>query len=142
MLSGDGSDVIAGATDGEGALRLSWELRPDVVLLDVQLPDGDGLQFARELALGRAAPAVVLVSSRSRSDHLGLVERSGVAGVIDRAELSGDRLREALGSVPGRPPAGAGIAGTRREPAARAGRSSVPTMPQMHSSTARTATIV
>jgi DNA-binding NarL/FixJ family response regulator len=99
VLSGDGFDVVAGAADGAGGLRLARELRPDVVLLDVQLPDTDGFQVARELALDLAPPAVVLVSSRSRSDWGGLVERSGVRGFIDKAELSGARLRAELGSA-------------------------------------------
>jgi DNA-binding NarL/FixJ family response regulator len=68
-----------------------------VVLLDVQLPDTDGFQLARELTADRLPTAVVLVSSRSRADYGGLVERSGARGFIDKAELSGDRLRDELG---------------------------------------------
>jgi DNA-binding NarL/FixJ family response regulator len=98
VLTASGFDVVAGAADGAGALRLARELSPDVVLLDVQLPDTDGFQVARELARDRTPPAVVLVSSRSRSDYGGLVERSGVRGFIDKAELSGPRLRAELES--------------------------------------------
>jgi DNA-binding NarL/FixJ family response regulator len=67
-----------------------------VVLLDVQLPDSDGFDVARELSRGQPPPAVVLVSSRPRSDYGRLVERSGVRGFIDKAELSGPRLRQEL----------------------------------------------
>jgi DNA-binding NarL/FixJ family response regulator len=97
VLAAAGFDVVAGAADGADARRLVRELRPDVVLLDIQLPDTDGFQLARELARDRTPPAVVLVSSRSRSDYGGLVERSGVRGFIDKAELSGPRLRQELG---------------------------------------------
>jgi DNA-binding NarL/FixJ family response regulator len=96
VLTAAGFEVVADTGDGAGALRLARELRPDVVLLDVQLPDTDGFQVALELSRDQAAPAVVLVSSRSRSDYGGLVERSGVRGFIDKAELSGPRLRQEL----------------------------------------------
>ncbi|HST67374.1 MAG TPA: response regulator transcription factor [Mycobacteriales bacterium] len=99
VLAASGFDVVAGAADGAEAVRLARQLQPDVVLLDVQLPDTDGFQVARELSRDRPPPAVVLVSSRSRSDYGGLVERSGVRGFIDKADLSGPRLREALGSA-------------------------------------------
>jgi DNA-binding NarL/FixJ family response regulator len=97
VLAGAGFDVVAGAADGAAALRLVRELRPDVVLLDVQLPDTDGFALARELSGQRPAPVVVLVSSRPRADFGGLVGRSGARGFIDKADLSGPRLREELG---------------------------------------------
>jgi DNA-binding NarL/FixJ family response regulator len=87
VLSAAGFDVVAGAADAAGALRLAGELRPDVVLVDVQLPDSDGFQ---------GAPTVVLVSGRPRSDYGRLVERSGACGFIDKAEFSGPRLRALL----------------------------------------------
>ena len=99
VLAASGFDVVADAADGADALRLARELSPDVVLLDVHLPATDGFQVARELARDQAPPAVVLVSSRSRADYGGLVERSGVRGFIDKAELSGARLRAELGST-------------------------------------------
>jgi two-component system response regulator EvgA len=97
VLSAAGFDVVAGAADAAGALRLARELRPDVVLVDVQLPDLDGFQLARELAGTPGAPAVVLVSGRPRSDYGRMVERSGARGFIDKAEFSGPRLRAVLG---------------------------------------------
>jgi DNA-binding NarL/FixJ family response regulator len=97
VLSAAGFDVVAGAADAAAALRLARELGPDVVLLDVQLPDSDGFELARKLTAGPRAPAVVLVSGRPRSDYGRLVERSGARGFIDKAELSGPRLRALLG---------------------------------------------
>jgi DNA-binding NarL/FixJ family response regulator len=98
VLAAAGFDVVAGAADGAGALRLARRLRPDVVLLDVQLPDTDGFRVAGELAREPAPPAVVLVSSRPQADYGGLVGRSRVRGFIAKAELSGDRLRATLES--------------------------------------------
>ena len=51
------------------ALVAARDLHPDVVLLDVQLPGDDGFAVAETLAADPAAPAVVLVSSRSRGDY-------------------------------------------------------------------------
>jgi DNA-binding NarL/FixJ family response regulator len=97
VLAAAGFDVVAGAADAAGALRLAGELRPDVVVVDVQLPDSDGFALARELAGTPGAPVVVLVSGRPRSDYGRLVERSGARGFIDKAEFSGPRLRALLG---------------------------------------------
>jgi two-component system nitrate/nitrite response regulator NarL len=97
VLSAAGFDVVAGAADCAGGLRLARELRPDVVLVDVQLPDADGFQLTRELTGQPGAPTVVLVSGRPRSDYGGLIERSGARGFIDKAEFSGTHLRAVLG---------------------------------------------
>ena len=97
VLSAAGFEVVAGAPDAAAALRLALELGPDVVLVDVQLPDSDGFALARQLTARPGAPAVVLVSGRPRSDYGRLVERSGARGFIDKAELSGPRLRALLG---------------------------------------------
>ena len=98
-----GFEVVGAAEDGATALRLAAELRPDVVLLDIQLPDQDGFQVAAQLRRAPDPPAVVLVSSRSRSDYGGMVERSSAQGFLDKADLSGPRLRELL--TQDRPPA-------------------------------------
>src|ERR671914_2325747 len=65
LLESEGFDVVGEAEDGEGALVAVRELRPDVVLLDVQLPDIDGPEVAARLAgADGLCPAVVLTSSR------------------------------------------------------------------------------
>ena len=69
VLVADGFDVVGEAGDGADALSAARELRPDVVLLDVQLPGTDGFAVAEALAAQPPAPAVVLVSSRSRDDY-------------------------------------------------------------------------
>ena len=96
LLEAEGFDVIGEAEDGTSALRAVEELRPDVVLIDVQLPDIDGLEVAARLSENGSGPAIVLTSSRDLAD-LGLVrERSPVRGFIPKAELSGAALEALL----------------------------------------------
>ena len=96
LLVADGFDVVGEAGDGDGALVTARDLRPDVVLLDVQLPGADGFGVAEALAGQEAAPVVVLVSSRSRSDYGRQVDDSVAHGFIAKAELSGGALRLVL----------------------------------------------
>jgi len=93
LLQAEGFEVVGEAADGAEALRAAEELRPDVVLLDVQLPDIDGFEVAAELARrnGRA-PAVVLTSSRDGSDFGPLVTQSGARGFVPKADLSAAAL--------------------------------------------------
>ena len=84
------------AADGAAALTEAGRLNPEVVLLDVQLPDIDGFDVAARLTGGDRAPCVILVSSRDGSDFGPLVTRSGACGFVPKAELSGDRVTELL----------------------------------------------
>jgi two-component system nitrate/nitrite response regulator NarL len=96
LLVADGFDVVGEAGDGAEALRTARRLGPDVVLLDVQLPGTDGFGVAEALAGEPAAPVVVLVSSRSRTDYGRRVDDSVAQGFIAKAELSGAALRLVL----------------------------------------------
>jgi len=96
LLVADGFEVVGEAGDGADALCASQRLRPDVVLLDVQLPDVDGFGVAEALSAHAPAPVVVLVSSRSRTDYGHRVADSVARGFIAKAELSGDALRRVL----------------------------------------------
>lgn len=91
LLSAEGYDVVGEAADGASAVEAARALRPDVVLLDVQLPDMDGFAVARAID-----SRVVLVSSRDESDYGPLVAQSGALGFIPKGELSGSRLAELL----------------------------------------------
>jgi DNA-binding NarL/FixJ family response regulator len=96
LLAADGFDVVGEVGDGAGAVVAAQALHPDVVLLDVALPDTDGFAVAETLSGGPEAPAVVLVSSRSRSDYGNRVAGSGARGFIAKAELDGAALRHVL----------------------------------------------
>lgn len=97
LLESEGFEVVGEVADGDSALAAMRELTPDVVLLDIQLPDLDGFEVAKQLMSNGDAPAVVLISSHEASDFGSLVRASGARGFIAKHELSGVRLRSLLG---------------------------------------------
>ena len=96
LLEVEGYEVIGEAPDGMSAIDRARELDPDVVLLDVNLPDIDGFEVASRLTSNGEAPTIVLCSSRDGSDFGPLVERSGARGFISKADLSGATLAALL----------------------------------------------
>jgi DNA-binding NarL/FixJ family response regulator len=96
MLEAAGFEVVGEAVDGREALELAAALRPDVVLLDVQLPHLDGIEVADRLQ-GQDRPSVVLISSRDAVVYGGRLERSPARGFLTKAELSGASLTALLG---------------------------------------------
>lgn len=96
LLELEGYEVVGDVPDGEAALAEAPALRPDVVLLDVNLPGIDGFEAAARLLELRPAPAVVLVSSRDASEYGSLVRASGARGFIAKADLSATALEEVL----------------------------------------------
>jgi len=96
LLEDAGYDVVGEAPDGASALAAARELRPEIVLLDVQLPDLDGFEIASRLTRDPEPPAVVLTSIHDRSDFAGLIARSGARGFLPKADLSAPALDEIL----------------------------------------------
>ena len=96
LLASEGYTIVGEAVDGASALVAARELRPEVVLLDVQLPDMDGFAVAAELTRDSDAPAVVLTSSREASDFGPLIGESGARGFVPKGELCGQTLADAL----------------------------------------------
>ena len=97
LLEGEGYTVVGEAETGTAAVAKARELRPQLVVLDVNLPDIDGFEVARRLTSEAGAPDVVLVSSRDGRDFGPLIERCGARGFIGKADLSGDAIRELVG---------------------------------------------
>jgi DNA-binding NarL/FixJ family response regulator len=88
LLSSEGYQVVGEAPDGATALALAATLRPELVLLDIQLPDIDGFAVSEALLAANPELKIVLVSSRDRSTYGPRIETSGAAGFIAKADLS------------------------------------------------------
>jgi len=96
LLEAEGFDVLGEAADGQSAVEQARRLRPQVVLLDVQLPGMDGFAVAERLAAEPAAPAVVLISSRGQGAFRTRLEATPARGFITKAEFSGECLTSLL----------------------------------------------
>ena len=100
LLELEGFEVVGEAEDGASAVSAAERLRPDLVLLDVQLPDMRGFEVARRILAGGSQARIVLVSSREESDYGDRIRESGALGFVSKGELSGDRLRAVLAEDP------------------------------------------
>lgn len=98
LLESEGWSVVGEARDGATAVVAATALRPDIVLLDIGLPDVDGFVVAERLAAIGAA-RIVLVSSRDRDAYGARIASSVAVGFIAKGELDGDHLRTLLGSA-------------------------------------------
>lgn len=97
MLEAGGFEVVGEAEDAASARAAVGDLAPEAVLLDVQLPDGDGIALAAELAAKGNTPRIVLCSSRG-ADELGpALDGSAARGFLTKDELSPAAIRELIG---------------------------------------------
>jgi DNA-binding NarL/FixJ family response regulator len=99
LLQVDGYEVIGEAADGRTGLHAAGSLQPDVVLLDVRLPDMDGFQVAGHLA-DCCTAAVIVTSSSDDPLYRERATRSGARGFVAKHDVCGaalDRLLEPAG---------------------------------------------
>lgn len=96
LLVAEGFEVVAEAETAVGALDEARLHRPDVVLLDIRLPDIDGIDLAEQLSHLSPRPQVVLVSTRAASVYGPRLRDAPVRGFLPKAELSGSELRRLL----------------------------------------------
>lgn len=94
LLELEGFDVVGEAADGESGLEIARQLEPELVLLDIALPDTNGFDLAARLAAGPSH--VILTSSREQSDLGSRVRSSGALGFVPKDRLSGPALTELL----------------------------------------------
>lgn len=94
LLELEGYHVVGEAGDGSAALAAAAELRPDVILLDVNLPDATGFDVAGKLR--GTGPRVVLTSDRDSSEIAPFAEDAGACGFVPKGELSGAALARLL----------------------------------------------
>jgi DNA-binding NarL/FixJ family response regulator len=96
LLDSAGFDVVGEAATGTDAVLAANRLRPDLVLLDVRLPDIDGFEVARQLSEFADPPAVVLVSSRDAITYGSRIFDAPARGFLAKSDISGAALRRLL----------------------------------------------
>jgi DNA-binding NarL/FixJ family response regulator len=97
LLEADGFEVVGDAATGAEAIAEVRRLKPGVVLLDVRLPDTDGMAVADQIAELIDPPDVVLVSSRDAAVYGPRLRRAPTRGFLAKSELTGAALRSLLG---------------------------------------------
>jgi DNA-binding NarL/FixJ family response regulator len=107
LLEDEGMTVLGAATNGADALRQAAELRPDFLLVDIDLGGESGLDLARRLASSASpAPPVILISTHAEEDYAILVADTPAVGFLPKAALSATAIRRLLddrADVPPRP---------------------------------------
>jgi DNA-binding NarL/FixJ family response regulator len=96
LLEAEGYEIVGEAENGAQAVAAVEALHPDLVLLDVQLPDFDGFQVADRLRKLADPPAVVLTSSRDGADYGRCIGDCGARGFVPKADLSGAAIAALL----------------------------------------------
>jgi DNA-binding NarL/FixJ family response regulator len=96
VLEHDGITVVGVASTSVEALRLARELRPDGILVDIDLGEESGLDLAREFASSGAAP-VVLISAYPESELADLITASPAIGFLSKSEFSARAVESLLG---------------------------------------------
>lgn len=99
LLEADGYEVVGEARDGQAGLNAAGSLQPDVVLLDVRLPDMDGFQLAGHLAACGCTAAVVVTSSSDDPLYPERATRNGARGFVAKHDVCGAALDRLLGSA-------------------------------------------
>src|SRR5919108_488440 len=84
LLEAEGFTVVGEAADGAAAIEAAGRLAPDVVLLDLQLPDASGFAVSASLTGTPSAPVVVITSTRDSDDFGALARSSGARGFIGK----------------------------------------------------------
>lgn len=91
----DGFDVVGEAETGEQGVAMAADLRPDLVLMDVNLPGIDGLESTRQILAADGPPVVLLLSTYEEAEYAPRAAECGAASYIPKAAFGPDRLEDA-----------------------------------------------
>jgi DNA-binding NarL/FixJ family response regulator len=94
LLEAEGYEVVGEAEDCASGLEAARDLRPDLALVDVYLPDGDGVELASRLHTLAHPPEIVLTSSREGDELEALLPECGACGFVPKAELCRETIEE------------------------------------------------
>jgi DNA-binding NarL/FixJ family response regulator len=97
----DGFDVVGEAETGEDSVRMAEELRPDLVLMDVNLPGINGLDATRQILAGPGAIVVLLLSTYEEEEYAPRAAECGASAYIPKAVFGPDRLEAAWETASG-----------------------------------------
>ena len=99
LLEAEGYDVVGEAPDGKSAIAMTRRFNPDVVLLDIALPDIDGFAVCEQIAAANPSrPAVVLTSSREASTYRTRIAASAARGFVAKSDLTAAVLDKLVGT--------------------------------------------
>ena len=98
LLERQGVTVVGGASSSAEALQRAMELRPDVILIDIDLGGESGFELARQILrkAGQPRSAVILISTHCEQDYAELIAASPVLGFLPKAALSAAAIEELL----------------------------------------------
>jgi DNA-binding NarL/FixJ family response regulator len=98
LLEGEGIAVVGVAATGEQAVRLIEELKPDVMLVDIDLGPESGFDLARRLVHTRdgAGSRTILISTHDEADFAKLIEGSPAIGFLPKSDLSATAIQRLL----------------------------------------------
>ena len=98
----DGFEVVGDAENGERAVELAADLRPDLVLMDVQMPGIDGIEATRRMMALDSPPAVLVMSTHESGSYGAPALAAGAIAFIPKSEFSMDALEASWAAAVGR----------------------------------------
>lgn len=84
----EGFEVAGEAENGEMAVEMAASLKPDLILMDVQMPGVDGLEATRRIMDNPDRPKILVMSTHESGDYSGPAEAAGAIGFVPKSEFS------------------------------------------------------